>query len=337
MNRDKRVLVTGGAGYIGSHMVKRLARAGWETVTLDNLSYGNRDAVTAGDLVVGDLRDTACLARVFAERRFDLVMHFAACARVAESIENPRKYYENNVIGALHLLHAMLDAGVTRLIFSSTCATYGLPDEIPVTEAAPQRPISPYGTTKLAVERALADYGAAYGLRSVALRYFNAAGADREGELSERHEPETRLIPLALREALRVERGGERAATTLVVCGDDYPTPDGTCIRDYIHVDDLCEAHLLAGERVLGGDREGFEAFNLGNGAGYSVLSVLAAAREASGVDFTHRVVGRRPGDPPVLVGSYAKAEAELGWRRATPGIDEIVATAWRAMKRRAG
>ncbi len=329
------VLVVGGAGYIGSHMVKRLARAGYAVTTIDNLSLGYRDAVVAGDFVHADLLDRDALARVFSRGKFDLVMHFAASAAVGESVREPRKYYSNNVIGALNLLNAMLDAGVGRILFSSTCATYGVPEEVPLTESHPQKPINPYGNTKLVIERALHDYGEAYGMRSVALRYFNAAGCDLEGELRERHEPETHLVPLVLREAARVRAGGAREGTTLTVFGDDYPTPDGTCVRDYIHVDDLCGAHLLAAERLLRGDAGsggGFEFFNLGNGAGSSVIQVIAAARAATGVDIVYHVAGRRAGDPPVLVGSSDKANKVLGWTPETPGIEDIVASAWRAM-----
>jgi UDP-glucose-4-epimerase GalE len=330
---SESVLVVGGAGYIGSHMVKRLDRAGYRVVTLDNLSLGHRDAVIAGDFVHGDLLDRDGLARVFGKHRFDVVMHFAAWARVGESVVEPRKYYSNNVVGALHLLDAMLDAGVRRLIFSSTCATYGVPEEVPITESHPQHPINPYGATKLVIERALTDYAPAYGLKSVALRYFNAAGCDREGDLDERHEPETHLIPLVLREAARVAAGGDPAATALTVFGDDYPTPDGTCVRDYIHVEDLCDAHLLAAQRIAA-DRspEGsFEFFNLGNGNGASVLAVIEAARQVTGVDLRYKMAGRRPGDPPVLVGSCGKAAEVLGWKPKIPDIEEIVATAWRA------
>lgn len=331
------ILVVGGAGYIGSHMVKRLAREAYPVTTLDNLSLGHRDAVLAGNFIHCDLLDREGLARVFAGHRFDLVMHFAASAFVGESVRDPRKYYSNNVIGALNLLAAMLDGGVRKLIFSSTCATYGIPDEIPLMEAHPQRPINPYGNTKLVIERALSDYGAAYGLESVALRYFNAAGCDRDGELDERHEPETHLIPLVLREALRVEAGGDRSATTLTVFGDDYPTPDGTCIRDYIHVEDLASAHLLAAERILGdrADSSGFEYFNLGNGTGSSVLEVIAAARKVTGIDFGFRLAARRPGDPPVLVGSAAKAARVLGYKPEVPHIEDIVRSAWAALRRR--
>ena len=262
-------------------------------------------------------------------------MHFAASALVAESVAHPRSYYRNNVVGALNLLHAMLDAGMGRLVFSSTCATYG-DAAPPITEETPQRPVNPYGNTKLAVERALADYGAAYGLRSVSLRYFNAAGCDREGDLEERHDPETHLIPRVLREARRVEAGGAREDTTLTVHGDDYPTADGTCVRDYIHVEDLCSAHLLAAERVLRGEGEaGFEAFNLGTGEGCSVLEVIASAREVTGVDFVYHTGARRPGDPPVLVASAAKAREVLGWRPEIVDMKEIIATAWRTMRRR--
>ncbi len=330
------ILVVGGAGYIGSHMVKRLAREGYRVTTLDNLSFGHRDAVLAGLFVLGDLLEREDLARLMRGTRFDLVMHFAASAMVGESMANPRRYYRNNVVGALNLLDAMLDAGIARIIFSSTCATYGIPDETPITESHPQRPINPYGNTKLAIERALADYGQAYGLRSVALRYFNAAGCGRDGDLDERHDPETHLIPLVLREAARVRSGGDREATTLEVLGDDYPTPDGTCVRDYVHVEDICEAHLLAAQRLLDGSAgRGFECFNLGNGEGTSVLQVIAAAREATGVDLVHRVSRRRQGDPPVLVGSSAKASAVLGYRPAIPRIEDIVGSAWRARQRR--
>ncbi len=279
------ILVVGGAGYIGSHMVKRLARAGYRVTTLDNLSVGHRDAVLAGDFVHGDLLDRDGLARVFHGRGVDLVMHFAASAAVGESVANPRKYYANNVVGALNLLNAMLDAGVDRIIFSSTCATYGLPDEIPIREGHPQRPVNPYGNTKLAIERALADYGRAYGLSSVALRYFNAARCDREGVRSERHDPETHLIPLVLREAARVQAGGAREATGLTVFGDDYATADGTCVRDYIHVEDLCQAHQRAAEKApLGGAREHQEASKMlpapaGNGEGSPCSGQIAATR----------------------------------------------------------
>ena len=327
------VLVVGGAGYIGSHMVKRLGREGYRVTTLDNLSTGRRDAVRTGEFVHGDLLDRGLLGRVFGRGDVDMVIHFAGAATVGESLAHPRGYYANNVVGTLNLLDAMLDAGVGKLIFSSTCATYGVPTAVPLTESHPQRPVNPYGNTKLVVERALAAYGEAYGLASVALRYFNAAGCDRDGELEERHDPETHLVPLVLREAARVRAGGDRAATTLTVYGDDYPTPDGTCVRDYIHVEDLCQAHVRAAAHLFAGREKGFSCFNLGNGGGSSVLDVIGAARAVTGVDFTHRVAGRRPGDPPVLVGSSAKARAVLGYRPEVPGIEDIVASAWRASR----
>ena len=320
------VLVVGGAGYIGSHMVKRLDRAGHRVVTLDNLSLGHRDAVLAGDFIHGDLMDRDGLGRVFADRRFDLVMHFAASARVGESVREPRHYYANNVVGALNLLGAMLDAGVRRLIFSSTCATYGVPAAVPITEDHPQRPINPYGNTKLVIERALADYGPAYGLKSVALRYFNAAGCDRDGHLDERHEPETHIIPLVLREAARVLAGGARAATTLTVFGDDYATPDGTCVRDYIHVEDLCAAHVMAMEALRPGDSS---AYNLGIGRGYSVKEVVESANGVTGIDVPIEYGPRRPGDPAILYADSRKIQNELGWSPRYTEIDAIVSTAW--------
>ncbi|MEO7330242.1 MAG: UDP-glucose 4-epimerase GalE, partial [Minicystis sp.] len=292
------VLVAGGAGYIGSHMLKKLAKAGYAITTVDNLSVGHRDAVLHGDFVHADLLDRDAMARLFTSRRFDLVIHFAASAYVGESVTNPRKYYTNNVMGTLNLVHAMLDAGVSRMIFSSTCASYGIAREVPITEAHPQAPINPYGQTKLIIEGVLRDYAAAYGLTSIALRYFNAAGCDREGDLRERHDPEPHIIPLILREALRVRAGGDRLASELAVFGDDYPTPDGTCVRDYIHVEDLCRAHLAAAERVLSKATSGFEVFNLGNARGVSILELINAVREITGADIVHRVLPRRPGDP---------------------------------------
>jgi UDP-glucose-4-epimerase GalE len=327
-------LIAGGAGYIGSHMVKRLARAGYSVTTVDNLSTGHRDAVRYGDFIHADLLDRDAIARALSSRRFDVVMHFAASAYVGESVDNPRKYYTNNVIGALNLLHAMLDAGVKRLIFSSTCATYGDPEETPITEAHPQRPINPYGRTKLMIEDALRDYAAAHGLASVSLRYFNAAGADQEGELRERHDPEAHLIPLVLREAARVLDGGDREQTRLTVFGDDYPTPDGTCIRDYIHVEDLCDAHLAAAERLLDGKVAGFCAYNLGTETGTSVLSIISAARRVTGADMVYHVAQRRPGDPPRLVGASQKARTELGWSPKLPHLDDIIASAWKSFPR---
>ncbi|HUC12230.1 MAG TPA: UDP-glucose 4-epimerase GalE, partial [Stellaceae bacterium] len=263
------ILVTGGAGYIGSHACKRLAHAGYRPVVYDNLSRGHREAVRWGPLVEGDLADGARLRAAIVEYRVAAVMHFAAYAYVGESVTNPALYYRNNLAGSLSLLEAMRESGVGEIVFSSTCATYGTPDIVPIRESAPQSPVNPYGETKLAIERALHWYGQAYGLRSVALRYFNAAGADPEGEIGECHEPETHLVPLVLQAAL-----GQRSH--IDIFGTDYPTPDGTAIRDYVHVDDLATAHLRALERLRGGGDS--IAVNLGTGSGCSVREVIVAA-----------------------------------------------------------
>lgn len=324
------ILVTGGAGYIGSHMVKLLAREGYRVTVFDNLCNGHRDAVTGADFVEGDLRDRSAIARVFDGRRFDAVLHFAAFAYVGESVEDPGKYYVNNVTGTLNLLESMREAGVHRLVFSSTCSTYGDPVSLPMAEDHPQRPVNPYGMSKLMSERAMTDYGRAYGLRTIALRYFNAAGCDPEGELGERHDPETHLIPLVLREAQRVRAGGDPATTNLQVFGDDFATPDGTCIRDYVHVSDLCMAHMLAVARLARGSGGGFEAFNLGIGRGYSVREVIATCRRVSGQDIRYRIGERREGDPAQLIASAERARAELGWSPAYGDLSAIVKTAWR-------
>jgi UDP-glucose 4-epimerase len=258
------------------------------------------------------------------------VLHFAALCYVGESVVEPRGYYRNNVVGTLNLADAMLDAGVRRLVFSSTCATYGNPLFLPMTEEHPQSPINPYGRSKLMIEQLLADYGAAYGLGSIALRYFNAAGCDPGGVVGERHEPETHLIPLILREAVRVRAGGDPAGTELTLFGDDFPTPDGSCIRDYIHVQDLCLAHLAALRRLSGEVVGGVEPFNLGNGRGFSSREVVAAARRITGIDIRYRIGPRRPGDPAELVGSAEKARRVLGWSPRYDRLDEILETAWR-------
>ena len=328
------VLIVGGAGYIGSHMVKMLARQSFPVVTLDNLSTGHRDAVVAGTFIEGDLSLPGDLARLFKEHPIDVVMHFAANCYVGESVQDPRKYYRNNVAGTLNLLDAMLDAGVRRFVFSSSCATYGTPLVDLIDEAQPQRPVNPYGWTKLMVEQVLADYARACGLSSVALRYFNAAGSDPEGELGERHDPETHLIPLVLREALRVKRGGDPDATHLRVFGEDFDTPDGTCVRDYVHVEDLCRAHLLAIRRLVDGRVEGAEAYNLGIGRGFSVKEVIDVCRSVTGVDIRYQVEGRRAGDPPRLVAAAAKARAVLGWAPEYVELGRIVETAWRYLER---
>lgn len=265
------ILVAGGAGYIGSHMVKMLLDEGHKVTVFDNLSRGNLDSVGRADLVVGDLLEPLALQEIFAKKQYDAVMHFAALAYVGESVEQPACYYQNNVVGTLNLLDAMRYAKVDKIVFSSTCATYGNPIMVPITEEHPQNPINPYGTSKLMVENILADYAVAYDFKSISLRYFNAAGCDLDGELGERHNPETHLIPLVLQEALRIREGGDPALTQLCIFGDDFDTPDGTCIRDYIHVNDLCTAHLAAMDRLLNGACRGAESYNLANGQGFSV------------------------------------------------------------------
>lgn len=316
---QRTVLVTGGAGYVGSHCCKAFARAGWRVVTFDNLSRGHAEAVKWGPLVRGDILDAAALDAVFAEYRPDLVAHFAAFAYVEESVRQPELYYRNNCIGSFTLLDRMRAAGLTKLLFSSTCASYGVPDHVPIDETHRQWPVNPYGWSKLVVERMLADYAAAYGLDSVALRYFNAAGCDPEGEIGECHEPETHAIPLAIAGALSDER-------PFTVFGTDFDTRDGSAIRDYIHVGDLARAHVLAGEWIMG--QSGFHPFNLGTGRGTTVLEIAQAVAKACGSQRPVRTGPRRAGDPPILVADAAKALRELGWQAETSDIDTIVRTA---------
>lgn len=323
------VLVTGGAGYVGSHMVKLLLSRGHSVAVFDNLARGHRDAVLCEDFFEGDLLDRQQLARALGSRHFDVVMHFAALCYVGESVQRPLDYYRSNVSGTLNLVEAMLGASVRKLVFSSTCSTYGNPVEVPIRESHPQDPINPYGASKVAVEAALKHFAAAGMLDSVALRYFNAAGSDPAGVLGERHDPETHLIPLALLEALRVRDGGDPARTTLVVHGGDYETPDGTCVRDYVHVEDLAAAHLLAAERLLLGTLPGANAFNLGADRGFSVLEVIAACRAVTGIAFQYRMGSRRPGDPPLLVADSSLARAQLGWSPSCSQLHEIVRSAW--------
>ena len=319
------MLVTGGAGYIGSHACKALAAAGHTPVAYDNLARGNAWAVKWGPLEEGDILDQARLEAVIERHKPTAAMHFAALAYVAESVADPAIYYRTNVQGTLTLLEAMRRQGVDRLVFSSSCATYGSPAVTPIAEAAPQAPINPYGATKLVSEWMLRDY-AAYGLKAVALRYFNAAGADPDGEIGEAHDPETHLIPLLL----------DAAATggAFVVNGDDYETPDGTCVRDYVHVADLAAAHVLACERV--GSAEGFEAYNLGTGEGLSVAEIVAAARARTGAAIKVAVGPRRAGDPAVLTADPSRARTELGWTPRLSGLDDIIDTAWRWRMRNA-
>ncbi len=316
-----RVLIVGGAGYIGSHMVKRLCREGYHVVTLDNLSAGYRDAVTGGEFVEGDMGDRALLDDLFAKERFDGVMHFAACIQVGESVENPSKYYHNNVTNTQILLDAMVDHDVRAFIFSSTAAIFGEPERVPMDETHPKNPINPYGRTKWMVEQMLGDFDTAYGLKSVCLRYFNAAGADPEGEIGERHEPESHLIPLVLQAA-----SGRRPHIT--VFGTDYDTPDGTCIRDYIHVDDLCEVHLLGLQALWQGGNS--KAYNLGNGNGFSVREVIDTASRVTGRDILVTYGERRSGDPARLVADSTRAKSELGWRPRYADLISIVEHAWR-------
>ncbi|MDA8153957.1 MAG: UDP-glucose 4-epimerase GalE [Acidithiobacillus sp.] len=314
------ILVVGGAGYIGSHMAKMLMQSGHDILVLDNLSTGFRDAVRYGRFIEGDLTDRYLLDRMFAENSIDAVLHFAALSQVGESIQKPALYYRNNVTNTLNLLDAMLAHGVQRFIFSSTAAIFGEPETARIAETHPQRPINPYGRSKRMVEEILKDYDQAYGLRYVSLRYFNAAGADPEGEMGERHDPESHLIPLVLQAA-----SGRKAQ--IVVYGDDYPTPDGTCIRDYVHVWDLCSAHLLALEHLLAGGES--KVFNLGNGGGFSVQAVIDAARRVTGKTIPNMVQERRAGDPAVLVADRSRALETLGWVPRFDGIDTIIAHAW--------
>ena len=320
------VLVTGGAGYVGSHACKTLARAGYTPVTYDSLVHGHDWAVKWGPLEIGDMLDSARLEEVITRYRPEAVMHFAAFANVADSVGDPAKYYRNNVVGTLSLLDAMRAHGVDRMVFSSSCAVYGVPESVPISEAAALNPINPYGASKAMIERILADYGLAHGLSSVALRYFNAAGADPEGAIGEAHDPETHLIPLVLDAA-----AGDRPDIT--VFGDDYDTADGTCIRDYIHVGDLAEAHVLALKEIEG--RDGQIVFNLGTGEGVSILEVIETARRVTGREITVQQGARRPGDPDILLADATRARSDLGWRPRHLDIADVIETAWRWRMRR--
>jgi len=324
---SQSVLVTGGAGYIGSHACKALAKAGYQPVVFDNLSRGHREAVRWGPLIEGDLADRNRLVRALETHHVAAVMHFAGYAYVGESVADPAKYYRNNLGGSLSLIEAMQETGVDKVVFSSTCSTYGIPASSPIRESAPQLPVNPYGETKLAIERALHWYGEAYGLRSVSLRYFNAAGADPEGEIGELHEPETHLVPLVLQTALEQQ-------PHIDIYGTDYPTADGTAIRDYIHVQDLAEAHLRALEHLLAGHES--TALNLGTGRGHSVREVIAAAESVCGRTIPRREAARRPGDPPVLVADPSGATELLGWHAQHSDLHTIIGTAFAWHKSRA-
>ncbi len=315
-------LVTGGAGYIGAHMARHLLEAGHEVVVFDNLSTGHRDLVPErAEFVEGDLLDTTALAGLFAQWRFDGVFHFAAKSLVPESLARPVLYYRNNIGGTLNLVEAMLKAGVNRLIFSSTAAVYGEPKTVPIPEDATLRPINPYGESKRAIETMLESVHRAHGLRSVSLRYFNAAGAHPAGDIGERHEPETHLIPNILKAALGL-------APAIRIFGTDYDTPDGTAVRDYIHVTDLVEAHALAIDYL--DHYDGAVVFNLGSAAGFSVKEVVATAERVIGRPIPVEKASRRPGDPPVLVADSSRARAELGWRPTRSTLETIIADAWR-------
>jgi len=323
------ILIVGGAGYIGSHMVLALQDVGHSVVVFDNLSRGFASAIVATPLVIGDLCSLVDLKECFTSHRIDLVMHFAALAYVGESVADPELYYLNNVVGTLNLLAAMRIHRVNRFVFSSTCATYGEPGSVPFTESHPQRPINPYGHSKLMIEQVLIDYAASYGLKSVSLRYFNAAGCDPLGRAGERHHPKTRLIPLVLAEALRVKNGGNPDDTSLKVFGTDFPTPDGSCIRDYIHVTDICQAHLLAAGHLLSGNVTGAEFYNLANGVGFSVLEVITTCQKVTGVPIRYHTSPRRPGDPSILVGDAANAVRKLGWSPVFKDLEIVVKGAW--------
>ncbi|UPG92589.1 UDP-glucose 4-epimerase GalE [Luteibacter aegosomatissinici] len=316
-----KILICGGAGYVGSHMVRYVLERGHEVVVYDNLSTGHRESVPAGHpFIHGDIGDAGKLARVFADHRFDAVMHFCARSLVGESVVDPYAYYENNVGNTIALLDAMRHAGVDKLVFSSTAAVFGHPVSDTIDESHPTAPINPYGQSKLMIEQVLADAAKAYGLRSVALRYFNAAGASACGSIGEAHDPETHLIPNVLKAVLGQGSG-------LKVFGTDYDTRDGTCVRDYVHVNDLASAHLLAIEYM--GMHEGAFTFNLGNGEGFTVREVIAAAEKVTGRPVPHEFAGRRPGDPAVLVASSAQAREQLGWRPAMARMEDILASAW--------
>jgi UDP-glucose 4-epimerase len=315
-----RVLVVGGAGYIGSHMVKMLLGAGHDVITLDNLSSGHRDAVLGGIFIEGDLTDKYCLNQIFEQYQPDAVMHFASYIQVGESVRKPDIYYRNNVTNTLNLLDAMLQFEVKKFIFSSTAAVFGEPDYVPIDEAHPNRPLNPYGRSKWMIEQVLADYDKAFDLRSVCLRYFNAAGADPEGQLGERHDPETHLIPLILQAA-----SGRRK--NIHVFGRDYDTPDGTCIRDYIHIVDLCSAHLAALEYLNKGGTS--DRFNLGNGSGFSVQQVIDAVQKVSSKTVTVINGPRREGDPARLVADSKRARQTLAWKPVYTELETIVAHAW--------
>ena len=315
------LLITGGAGYIGSHMTQYLLELGHEVTVFDNLSHGYREAVLGGRLIVGDLKDEATLDALFKQNKFDGVMHFASYIEVGESVMNPQKYYENNVSNTLNLLRAMHAHQVRRFIFSSSAAVYGEPEYVPIDEQHPKAPLNPYGRSKWMVEQFLEDFDRAHELRSISLRYFNAAGADPQGRLGERHVPESHLIPLVLKAAMGV-------LPSIKIFGRDYDTPDGTCIRDYIHVRDLCDAHLLALQNLMEGGKS--DVFNLGNGNGFSVQEVIDMARKVTGKKISAVDAPRRPGDPARLIADSTRAMDKLRWQPKFASLEQIIGDAWR-------
>ncbi|MEM8828192.1 MAG: UDP-glucose 4-epimerase GalE [Cyanobacteria bacterium P01_G01_bin.19] len=330
-SKKQTILVTGGAGYIGSHAASALKKAGYEVIILDNLSYGHReivDDVLQVKLIVGDTSDRDVLDRLFTTYKIDAVMHFAAYIAVGESVKEPGKYYRNNVASTLNLLEAMLAHGINKIVFSSTCAVYGMPKEVPMTENHPHNPLSPYAASKDMVEQILKDFDTAFSLKSVAFRYFNACGADPGGLLGEDHFPETHLIPLALLTALKKRE-------SLYIFGTDYDTPDGTCVRDYIHVNDLADAHVLGLEYLLSGGES--DVFNLGNGNGFSVREVIETARQVTGLEIPALESDRRAGDAPILVGSSKKVKEKLGWNPNYADLKKIISHAWQWHQTRHG
>jgi len=314
------ILITGGAGYIGSHCALDLIRSGYDCVILDNLSEGHKEAVLTPNFCPADLSNIEQIRQVFNKYPVKAVIHFAAYAYVGESVTNPQKYYYNNVTNTLNLLQVMLEKNVKNFVFSSTCATYGNPEYTPIDEKHPQNPINPYGNTKLMIEKILKDYSRAYDLKYIALRYFNAAGADNEANIGESHNIETHLIPLVLQAA-------KKEKDSIKIFGDDYDTPDGTCIRDYIHVNDLAKAHRLALEKLFSGDESNI--YNLGIGKGYSVKEIIEISEEVTGLPIKTEIAPRREGDPPVLVAANQKAIQELGWQPEYTDIKNIIETAW--------
>lgn len=330
-SQDQTILVTGGAGYIGSHAALALKKAGYNVIILDNLAYGHQeivDDILQVKLIIGDTSDRNLLDHLFTTHKIDAVIHFAAYIAVGESVKEPGKYYSNNVASTLNLLEAMLAHGINKIVFSSTCAVYGMPKEVPMTESHPHDPLSPYAASKDMVERILTDFDTAFNLKSVAFRYFNACGANPDGLLGEDHEPETHLIPLALLTALKKR-------DSLYIFGTDYDTPDGTCVRDYIHVNDLADAHVLGLEYLLSGGAS--EVFNLGNGNGFSVREVIETAREVTGLEIPAIESDRRPGDAPILVGSSQKVREMLGWNPNYADLKQIISHAWQWHQQRHG